>query len=95
MDDQIALGLIAELQGNRLPGLDLGGLGRVIQQEPFLCPGLLDHQRRAGLDALDEDGARGIGGEVAVAVAHHGAVALGHKELNIGNRGSYRRWTPS
>ena len=38
---------------------------------------------RAGLDALDQDGPRGIGDEVAVAVTHYAAVALRHKELNI------------
>ena len=81
--DQIALGLIAELQGDRLAGLDLGRLGRVVEQESFFSAGFLDDQRCAGLDAFNQDGARRVGGKVAIAITHHGAVALGHKELNI------------
>ena len=69
-----------------MPGLDLGSLGCVVQKEPIFRPGFFDHECGAGVDALNEDGASGVGGEIAVAVAHHRTVALGHKELNIRNR---------
>ena len=85
VDDQITLWLITELQSDRLAGLDLGRLRRVIQKEPFLCPGFLDDQRRTRLDALNQDGTRGVGGEVAVSISYHSAVALGHEELDIRN----------
>ena len=85
-DHEVSQGLVAELQGHRLSGLDLGSLGCVIQKETIFCPGFFDHKCGAGVDALNEDGPGGIGSEIAVAVAHHRAVALGHKELNIRNR---------
>ena len=87
VDNELSCGLIAELQGHRLSGLNLGGLRRVVQKEPIFCPGFFDYECGARVDALNEDGPRGIGHEVAVAVAHHGPVALSHKELNIRNRG--------
>ena len=87
VDNELSCGLIAKFEGNRLPGLDLGRLGCVIQDETIFRPGFFDHECGARVDALNEDGPRGIGHEVAVAVAHHGPVALSHKELNIRNRG--------
>ena len=85
VNNQITLGLVTELQSDRLAGLDLGRLGCVVQQEPFFCPGFTDHQRGAGVNIFNQDGARRVGGKIAVTVAHHGAVALGHKELDIRN----------
>ena len=85
VDNELACGLIAKFKGNRLTGFDLGSLGCVVQKETIFCPGFFDHKCGAGVDALNEDGPGGIGSEIAVAVAHHRAVALGHKELNIRN----------
>ena len=85
VDNELACGLIAKFKGNRLPGFDLGRLGCVIQKESIFCLGFFDHECSAGVDALNEDGPRGIGGEVAIAVTRHGPIALGHKELNIRN----------
>ena len=86
MDNELSCGLIPEFEGNSLAGLNLGSLGCVVQKEPIFRPGFFDHECGAGVDTLNEDGPRGIGSEIAVAVTHHRSVAFGHKELNIRNR---------
>ena len=86
VDDQVPLLLVAELQGHRLSGLDLDCLGGVVQQVARLGPGFFDDQRGAGLDPVDGEGPRAVRHELAVGVAHHGAVALGHQELHVTQR---------
>ena len=77
------LGLVAELQGYRLPRLDGGGLGHVVQDVILFCPGLAHHQRRAGVHIGDQDGARAVGDKLAIGVAQHGPVAVGDKKLAV------------
>ena len=87
IDDEIALGLITELQSDRLACSDACGLRGIVQNVGIvLGAGLLDHQSRAGIDALNQDGACAVGDKFAVGVAHHSAVRGGHKELHIGQR---------
>ena len=85
-NEEGAGGLVAELQGLGLVGLDLDRLGHVIQNVPGSGPGLLDHQCGPRHDVGYQDGACAVGGEVAVSVAHNSAVAGGDKELNITQR---------
>ena len=85
VDNEIALGLVPELQRYGLACFDADGLGRIVQNVcVVLGAGLLHHQSGAGVDALNQEGACAVGGELAVGVSHHSAVRGGHKELNIG-----------
>ena len=84
VDDQAALWLVAELQGNGLSGLDLRCLRGVIQQVALLGDGLLSHQSRTRVDTLNQDGSCGIGSKVAIAIAYYGTIALSDKELHVG-----------
>ena len=69
-----------------LPGLDLDRLGGIVQQVAGFCAYFLYHQRGAGLDPVDGEGPRAVRHELAVGVAHHRAVALGHQELHVTQR---------
>ena len=53
VNNQIAQGLVAELQSDGLSRLDGSRLGHIVQQVARLGPRLLDHQRGAGVDALN------------------------------------------
>ena len=74
------------LGGNGLSRLDGSGLGGIVQQVAGLGPGLLDDQRGAGGDALNQEGPVGVRHKLAVAVAHHSAVRRSHKKLHITQR---------
>ena len=76
--------MVTELQGNGLSGLDLCSLGCVIQNETIFCTGFFDYQCGARINVFNQNGACGVGGKVAVAIDYHSAVALGHKELHVG-----------
>ena len=86
IDDQTTLGLVAELQLDRLAGSDHRRLGRVIQQVARLRPGLPNHQGRARVDPLHQEATRAVGDELAVGVTHYGAGTVGDNELHVGER---------
>ena len=84
VDDQAALGLIAELQSDCLTSLDFRSLGGIVQKVPILCDGFLDDQGRTRVDPFNQDGALRVSGEIAVAITNNSAIALRDKELHIG-----------
>ena len=84
MNDEVALGLIAELQGYCLSGLDHRRLRGIVQQIARLGAGFLHHQRSARLDALYQEGTAAVRHKLAVGVAHHRTVASGHQKFHVG-----------
>ena len=84
MNDKAALGLIAELQGYCLSGLDHRRLRGIVQQIARLSAGFPHHQRSARLDALYQEGTAAVRHKLAVGVAHHRTVASGHQKFHVG-----------
>ncbi|MPN33085.1 hypothetical protein SDC9_180568 [bioreactor metagenome] len=84
LDDQAAHGLVAELQGHRLPGADHRRLRHIIQKIPRFGAGLLHDQRGAGLNPADEEAACAVRHKPAVGITHNGAVRLGNQEFRVG-----------
>ena len=85
-DLQAAHGLVAELQGRRLPCFDLDALGHIIQHIAVLGPHFGDDHRAPRLQARNEDRALAVCHELSVLIADHGAIGIDHLEHHIGQR---------
>ena len=85
-DEEAAHGLVAELQGFGLVGVDLDRLGNLVQDIARAGSGFLDHQSGSRHKVRDQDGSRAVGGEVAVGISDHSAVRGGNEKLNITQR---------
>ena len=72
--------MVVETERLHLAGLDLDGLRRGVQHEPFHRLDLLRGDGGAGLQALQHDAAIFIGDELAVGVSHDSPTGIGHQE---------------
>ena len=79
-DDEAALPLVVEAERLHLAGLDLDGLGRAVQHEPFHCLDLLRGDGGSRLQPLQHDPAILIGDELAVGITHDRPAGIGDKE---------------
>ena len=82
-DDEIALGLIAELHRDNFIGLDLDCLRRIIQQIAVLCASLLNNECCAGSNVRNGKSTCAVRHELAVGVADEIAVGIRDKELRV------------
>ena len=76
-DHKAALLLVVEAERLHLAGLDLDGLRRGVQHEPFHRLDLLRGDGGAGLQALQHDAAIFIGDELAVGIADDSTAGIG------------------
>ena len=86
MEDEVPQLLVAKFQGHSLSGFDLRHLRCIVQQVAGLGPGLLHHQARARFDPADGEGPRAVRHELAVAVAHYGAIAGDDHKFHVTER---------
>ena len=86
LNDQPAVGRIAELQLHDLACFDLNGLRNIVQHIPVLRARLLDDQRRFGRNPGNTDRACAVRGVVPSGSADDRARAVRHIELDAGQR---------
>ena len=87
VDDQVALGLVSELQCDGLACSDACGLRCIVQNvAAILGARLFYDQRGAGIDTFNQEGTCAVGGELAIGIAHHSAVRSGDEEFHIRQR---------
>ena len=86
MEDKVPQLFVPELQLYRLPRLGFDGLGYIVQQIAVLLAGFLHHQRKIGIQILNQDGPGAICHVLAVGVAQQGAVAGGDQKLHVTQR---------
>jgi len=82
-DDEVALGLVAELYRDNFIGLDLDGLRRIVENVAHLRTGFLDDKRGAGSDVRNRERTCAVRHELAVGVANQVAVRIRDKELDV------------
>ena len=82
-DDEIALGLVAELHRDNFIGLDLNRLRGIVKNVPRLRTGFLDDKRRTRCNIRNGERACAVRHELAVGVADKIAVGIRNKELHV------------